>query len=375
MEITKKLIRDLDTTEVHTGQIEGYVVDVRTTLSNLHKDLDVSRKVNDSLHHLKSALDTSERLLTTVAIIPKIRTSANHLRASIEQFQKPVQSALKASDAVERLVKPMREYIEKAEPRLKKLDEALIVTMNVENEMEDALCSVVKCITTAPDSGTKESLKEQLEKFSGRVDPWVLEFDSAQVTIISYVEKARELSSRIQNWVSQLTSLNIEVNNLINLLQPLFASLRAIESAFRHVVRVPYGGHPDFCTEDILGVSVPYPCGWVTVYFSFSIEQLLNGVQGVAQPVLELLDSAMNAILDPLLSALNLHIELPTIPGLRIIEEMKLHLEGVIEEVKRNVEQVVEYLPRLTDFTEEIRRLIHEVLNLNAGCIEAKSQG
>ncbi len=246
MEITKKLIRDLDTTEVHTGQIEGYVVDVRTTLSNLHKDLDVSRKVNDSLHHLKSALDTSERLLTTVAIIPKIRTSANHLRASIEQFQKPVQSALKASDAVERLVKPMREYIEKAEPRLKKLDEALIVTMNVENEMEDALCSVVKCITTAPDSGTKESLKEQLEKFSGRVDPWVLEFDSAQVTIISYVEKARELSSRIQNWVSQLTSLNIEVNNLINLLQPLFASLRAIESAFRHVVRVPYGGHPDF---------------------------------------------------------------------------------------------------------------------------------
>uniref|UniRef100_UPI004048D74A hypothetical protein n=1 Tax=Roseivirga sp. TaxID=1964215 RepID=UPI004048D74A len=111
------------------------------------------------------------------------------------------------------------------------------------------------------------------------------------------------------------------------------------------------------------------------MYFSFSIEQLLNGVQGVAQPVLELLDSAMNAILDPLLSALNLHIELPTIPGLRIIEEMKLHLEGVIEEVKRNVEQVVEYLPRLTDFTEEIRRLIHEVLNLNAGCIEAKSQG
>jgi hypothetical protein len=76
------------------------------------------------------------------------------------------------------------------------------------------------------------------------------------------------------------------------------------------------------CTKKVLGVPMPYPCGWHTVYFSFSIQQILDGVTGVLRPVMDLLQSAMDTILNLLLGALNLDIKLPDIPGLAKLERL-----------------------------------------------------
>ncbi len=367
-----ELIKNLITAENHTGLLESEIRIVRTNLDELYNDLTISKKVKFSLNNLNSSLNTAERLLTLASLIPKIRASANNLKTTIKNFQKPVQSALKASEKVEKIVKPIRNSIKATQSPLKKTDDGLILTMNVENNLKDAFCSASKCINSLPDSEHKTNLYSSLEKTTKALNPKVLDFDTLQIKALSSIEEAKKQSDQIRQWAERLFYLNIEINNVINILTPLISSLKGIDIAMEKVIRVPYGGYPDFCTENVLGIPVPYPCGWVTVYHSFSIRNILEGITGVLKPILDLLDSAMNAILDPLLNALNLSIQLPSIPDLDILITLENKLEGLFNHLKINIDFIPDFSVKLGVFLKDFKINIENLLAINSNCLVIK---
>ena len=373
MENIVKLMHDISDAEGHTAQIESDVKTIDKELIEIHDDLEVSEKINKSLHTLDTSLGMASELLTIVGIIPEISTEASALKRSIDTFHKPIKEAVEESDAVEKTVKPVREKIGAIEPKVKKVDAVLLDTMNKENQFVDILGSAEHCINSLPDSVVKSKLEEQMEAASSTMDPMVLKFDSVQVELLDSVEEAKKQADKIKSWAQGLIDLDVQINRVIDILSPLIKSLKAIATAFKQTIRVPYGGYPKICHK----WGVPYPCGWHTVYFSFTIKQILDGLSGVIKPVMDLLNKAMSAILNPLLKALNLDITLPEIPGLSVLKELKDHLTTIFDSIIGTLDDLLNRLNVFADFLKQLQEIMDRINEINKECrlnIEGKEK-
>ena len=368
MKNTEKLMDDISNAEGHTSQIESDIEALDKELNDIHNDLETSKKVNDSLHSLDTSLGTASRLLTVVGIIPPISKGASTLKSTIDKFHIPIKNAVKDSDGVEKIVKPVREKIEKYEPKVEKVDTVLLDTMNTENQFIETLGSAEQCINSLPDSLVKSKLEEQMEAASSTMDPMVLKFDSVQVKLLESVEEAKEHAEQIKSWAQDLIDLDIQINRVIDILSPLIKSLSAIAAAFKRTIRVPYGGYPKICYKKVLGVKIPYTCGWQTVYFSFTIKQILDGPTGVIKPVMDLLNKAMDVILNPLLRALNLNIKLPDIPGLDVLGNLKKKLTAVFDTITGTFDDLTSNLGVFTSFVEELEEIAEKINEINKEC-------
>ncbi len=269
---------------------------------------------------------------------------------------------------MESVVGPIRNAIGKVEPKIKQIDTILLKLMNAENQFISTLGGAIQCINSLPNSSIKSSLERELDDAAENIDPIVLKFDAQQVTILSAINKASEEAEDIKHLVMGLASLQNQINAVMNVLNPLIASLNAVKNVLGHTIRVPYGGYPKFCTKKVLGLPVKYPCGWHTVYFSFSVEQIIKGGLHVLGPVMDLLNKAMNAVLQPVLRALHLNINLPQIPGLSILNDLSNDLTSFEGEIITPIDNLVNNLNEFKDAYNSVENFIGEIEKINKAC-------
>ncbi len=368
LEQAHKLMNDVSATESHTAQLESDVKTVYQDLQTIDNDLAISQTINNDLKQLDSALNEAVELLEVVSIIPEIGSEASELKNVISAFKKPVDEALAVSNKVESVVGPIRNAIGKVEPKIKQIDTILLKLMNAENQFISTLGGAIQCINSLPNSSIKSSLERELDDAAENVDPIVLKFDAQQVTILSAISKASEEAEDIKHLVMGLASLQNQINAVMNVLNPLIASLNAVKNVLGHTIRVPYGGYPKFCTKKVLGLPVKYPCGWHTVYFSFSVEQIIKGGLHVLGPVMDLLNKAMNAVLQPVLRALHLNINLPQIPGLSILNDLSNDLTSFEGEIITPIDNLMNDLNEFEDAYNSVENFIGEIEKINKAC-------
>lgn len=373
MEQANKLMHDVSTAESHTAQLESDVKTVYNDLQTIDNDLAISQTINNDLKQLDNALNEAVELLEVVSIIPEIGTEASELKNVISTFKKPVDEALVVSNKVESVVGPIRNAIGKVEPKIKQIDTILLKLMNAENQFASTLGSAIQCIDSLPNSTIKSNLDHELDTAAADVDPAVLKFDAQQVAILNAINKASEEAEDVKHLVMGLTSLQNQINAVMNVLNPLISSLNAVKNVLSHTIRVPYGGYPKVCYKHVLGVKVPYPCGWHTVYFSFSVEQIIKGGLHVIGPVMDLLNKAMNAVLQPVLKALHLSINLPQIPGLSILSDLVNELTSFEGEIITPIDNLVNSLNVFDDMFTSVENFINEIEKINKACGIASS--
>jgi hypothetical protein len=364
VETTNKLMHGLSAAEANTSRIESDVKALDSELQKIDTDLQASKRVNDSLHTLDDALTTASDLLDIVKIIPSICQGASTLKKTIDAYHVPITKAVKTSDAVEKVVKPIRDKIEEYEPKVAKADTVLLDTMNAENRLIDIVGSAQHCINSLPDSALKSKLDGALDTCSGKFDPIVTKIDAMQKIVLTNIEDAKTKADEIETWARNLIDLNVQISRVIDILSPLIDSLRAIADAFKQTIRVPCGGYPKICKK----WGVPYVCGWHTVYFSFTIEQILNGINGVIKPVMDLLNEAMYAILNPLLKKLNLSITLPAIPGLDVLDAILNQLPNVFNSIIATLDMLLGKLNDFSGFVQEIKNILDAIGAINTEC-------
>ncbi|SEC36840.1 hypothetical protein SAMN04489761_2797 [Tenacibaculum sp. MAR_2009_124] len=364
MEQANKLMHDVSTTESNTSKLEEDVKALDQELQIIDKDLTISKKINTTLSDLDSALNEAVELLEVVSIIPEIGAEASELKNVLSTFKEPIDEALSVSNKVEKVVGPIRNGIEKVEPKVAQLDQLLLKLMNAENQFVATLGSAIHCINALPESSIKSGLESQLDNASSKVDPTVLKFDSIQVQILNAINDAQEEAENVKHLVMGLVSLQNQINAVMNVLNPLISQLNAVKSALSHTIRVPYGGYPKICHK----WGVPYPCGWHTVYFSFSVEQIIRGGLSVIGPVMDLLNKAMRAVLNPILKALHLNIHLPSIPGLSILSDLSEELSSFSDKVLQPIENLVNQINVFEGAYNNIESFIQEVEKINKAC-------
>lgn len=364
METTNKLMHDLSNAEGNTSKIESNVKALDCELQKIGSDLKVSKDVNDSLHTLDDALTTTSRLLGIVKIIPSISESASTLKKSIDSYHVPVSKAVKASDDLEKVVKPVRDKIEEYEPKIAKADNVLLGTMNTENSVVDIIGSAQHCINSLPDSSLKSQLDGELDGCASELDPVVLRFDKIQITLLKAIEDAKSRADQIESWINNLLTLKSDIKKVLDILSPLMDSLQVIADAFKQTIRVPYGGYPKICKK----WGVPYVCGWHTVYYSFTIQQIFDGINGVIQPVMDLLNDAMYGILNPILKKLHLNISLPNIPGLDILETVENGLPDIFKGIADTLESLLSGLQAFDAFVQTLQDFLSRISSINNEC-------
>lgn len=366
---TNKLMHDLSASESHTSQLERDVKAVDQNLISIDQDLLISKKINTSLNDLNSALGEAVELLEIASIIPEIGSEASELKNMISTFKTPISNALSASNKLENIVGPIRTKIEQIEPKVKKVDMVLLNTMNAENKFISVLGDATNCINSLPSGSFKQDLVDKLNQASAGIDPVVLNFDKIQITLLSAISETENKLKNILYLAGDLANINNQINAVLkSVINPLISTLNTVKQALNHTIRIPYGGYPKICHKTVLGVSVPYPCGWHTVYFSFSVEQIIKGGLNVLAPVMDLLNKAMNAFLHPILKALHLNIHLPNIPGLEKINQLTNELESQFNRIENTLNELTEDADQFDAIIAKIEAFEKEILSVNQAC-------
>ena len=365
MENTDKLKSDLVKLETDSSALEKKVKAVDDDLIYIHEKLAIPETLHDRLSTLDSNLKLASDLLGVMRIIPPISTAASNTKRVIDLFREPVSKAKKVSGNIDKRVKPLRTKVHEVEQEVARLDAELQSVIENEQALIQSVNHAQVCIVSLPSGAVKSESTASLEALSQKADPPVVKTQQAQHVVLEAANTVEGKINQVKKNIKSLLEIDDAIDRVMEVLDPLIRQLQAVKKAFNKIIRVPYGGLPKMCTKKVWpGVKVHYPCGWYPAYFSFSIQQILDGVSGVIKPVMDLLDKAMYAVLNPLLKALNLNIKLPGIPGLEKLKETLDALYSVFDpmnqafdRLRREAQDLKSRLQSLFEFDQQFTRI------------------
>ena len=375
MKHTDKLKSELSKLEADSSELEAKVKAVDDNLIYVHDKLAIPETLHDRLSTLDSSLKTASDLLGVMRIVPPISAAASNTKKVIDLFREPVSKAKKVSGDIDKRVKPVRTKVHQVQQQVAQLDAELNSIIGKEQALIQSVNHAQVCIISLPSGAVKTESTGTLEALSGEAEPPVVKIQQAQHVVLEAANTAENKINQLKKNVQALLEIDAAIDRVLNVLNPLISQLQVIKKAFNHIIRVPYGGFPKMCTKKVWpGVKVPYPCGWYTTYFSFSIQQILNGVTGVIKPVMDLLDKAMDAVLNPLLKALNLNIKLPEIPGLEKLKGILDSLTAVFDPMTQAFDRLLGEVQALQADLLSLFEFVKPYNKIYRACVQGRSE-
>lgn len=372
---TQELEKDLGALEANTTALETKINHLDQDLRQLHKQLNTSKVLYTKLKELDSNLKLASQLLGIVRVIPTISAAASNTKRIIDQFRKPVAKATNVAQKVEKKVKPVREKVKQVQKQVAKVDAQFKRAAQEERQILEAVGRAQHCVSSLPAGLVKDRSVQGLETLSGKVDPPVVAADKVQVSVLKTINDAEKQTQMMMQYAKGLVDIDMGIDEAMKVLNPFISALGEVQKALKQVIRVPYAGYPKMCKKKVWpGIPVYYPCGWETQYFSFSIQQILDGVTGVIKPVMDLLDNAMNAVLSPLLKALNLNIKLPDIPGLDRLESFINSIASTFTSWNKALANALSSITQLQKELESVFSFLAPLQKVYSGCVAYKGE-
>ena len=375
MKNTDNLKSDLSQLEIDSSELEKKVKAVDDDLIYVHDKLSISETLHNRLSTLDSSLKLASDLLGVVRIIPPISAAASNTKRVIDLFREPVGKAKKVTGNVDKRIKPIRSKVHEVQQQVAKLDMELKDIIGKEQTLIQSVNHAQICIASLPSGTIKTESTGVLEATSAKAAPPVDLTLQAQHAVLEAANTAENKINQIKKDVQSLVEIDAAIDRVMNVINPLIDQLAAIKRAFNKMIRVPYGGFPRMCKKKVWpGITTYYPCGWHTTYISFSIQQILDGVTGVVKPVMDLLDKAMNAVLNPLLKALNLNIKLPDIPGLDKLQGIVDSLAAVFDPLTQTFKKLASEVQKLQEKLQSLFEFTGQFDKIYQACVHGRTE-
>ena len=316
------------------NSVDAFDKDLVTTRDRLEIPLDLAA----DLQTLSTTLENTSDLLEVVSIVPAISSEARALKRQVDTIAGPVASASATAQKFAKIIRPLRDDVAKLEVRVSQLDKGLGDSINTEDRIDQDLNQTLTCIGSLPDGSVKDGLLTRLDSVCAPPQPIVAKAATLVGKVNGELTALENDLKAAKDDLSRLADVRKAVDAVINMLRPLIAPLQAIADALERHITIPYGPpYPHCMCKGFLGIR--YPCDWRAPDFTFSIEQIVKGLNNIAAPLEKLFDAAADAILKPLLDALHLNITLPQIPGLDQLDKELNALEVSLEDLKKNIAQ------------------------------------
>lgn len=291
---------------------------------NLEQDLEIVEKMDVKLKTLDQSLLTLYETLSIIKIVPQIATEAEVLKAAIEIIKAPLHKAYIASSKLDAIMKPVLSAAAKLDVKIKALDREMKMTLERLGKFNTLVDQTGQCISSIPAGDPGEKLSHEMDQACGEIDTRVKDADKLLILLIDSMDQIKKQVEQIENRLQQLEEISASIDQFISELNILIGSLKVLENALSHIISVPYEGYTRYCRK----LGIPYPCGWHTVHFRFSVEEIILGLKGILKPIADLLNKAMHIFLDPILKKLPFKVKLLSIKRIDSLNTILHALQG-----------------------------------------------
>lgn len=368
---TQDLLAALNQLEGNTTQLQQQVNGFDSGLVSARNDLEIPIDLASKLSSLNDVLSTSSNLLEVIGIIPAIGEAANILNEAIEALQGPVSAASSAANSAAATIRPVRDAVAQLESRVQQLGTGLGRSVQAEQTFGQALTQAQSCINSQPAGAFRNTLDKQLDTASGIAQPVVAKAASIVGTVNGELASLQNDLNAAEAKLQSLASISGAVDSVMSTLSAITGPMESVANALSHDITIPVGPPipHKVCFE---GGFIPYPCDWYPPTITFSVEDIIKGVKGVLGPFESLLDSAMHAILDPVLGALHIPTSLPPIPGIGDLANDVTSLLGSLGNLQNEIGGFFNDLDTFSTDIQNVSNTIAGVQTVLARCQAGK---
>ncbi|WP_459210908.1 hypothetical protein [Aquimarina rhabdastrellae] len=326
-------LNDLNTTVSDLTTIDQGINSLDYELNNAISYISYPSEISDDLSDLIDGITALSDALTILELVPDVGTFVGDLKKILKPLKDGITDANKPVKKVADIVKPYKDALEKMESKVSKIGDYVNSGETAASNFKTEFYNIYKCVQ-------KTSLVSVLEDFSKDADPYV---KGANNVLNGLISTGATVSNGLADAGSILKDdvapIGEAINTFTNDISPILAVAKDINSALNHKISVPYG----------IKVTGPWYEPWkdsVKVeYFTFTVQEILNGIEDIIEEVEDLLMDGVKEFLGSIFNKINSvfkdveHYLENSIPGLN-------DLEGVITKFENEIETVV------TPFTE-----------------------
>ena len=323
-----QLDHDLTTLVNRGGSLRDNVKQLRSRIDGVVRALDQPKRIADGLRSLSSDLGSLSSLLLVARVVRVIRPVTDRLRSSANALKSRVDAAERKARDLDRRVAPTREKLRKLSQDMKAFLERLEQFLEYSEGARQKISAVRECMENLPQGPARERGFELLDEFALIVQPSVQEVSRGLATADGQVGAVNGALRSIEDRLNQAADRILGgIRSVRDAFGPVLGPLRELARALDRKIDIRIWC---FTIRQILdGIRLPPPFRWVE----------------------DLFWKAANAILDPILRALRLDISLPNVPGLDLLDGIRLDIPG-IEELERLVAEVRQLADNLRNLVD-----------------------
>ncbi len=291
-------------------------------------------------------------------LIPQVRTPAKYTRQAVAQLKQRVHPVRIKANNVDKKIEPFRQKVSQLQDLVGQMITRVEWMETLSNLNRETVKGTEACINAQPDRPVKDDLRKALESFARAENPPVSALNTTLSAILGEVDKAAGHAAALQAVTRSLDGISAAIYRVMSQLNVINTMMEPIRSALRRKITVPY-------SIKVKVRKFEFPKFWETFEiqtqnFTFTIEQIINGVNVGIKKVEDLLMQGAMKVLGPVLRPLDNALKKISldIPGLAQVEGQLSQVLAALTAIGRSLEAIAAKGKAMMDTMARIDKVV-----------------
>lgn len=371
-----QLLSDLNTTIFDLSSVNQGIntidYDLQNAISYISYPSEVSGDLNDLINGISALLD----VLSIIELFPDASSIVSDLKKVLTPLKEALTDANQPVAKVADIVKPYKGAMQDLETKVNKIANYVGSTQTATSNFRTEFNNIYLCVNKLPESAKSSSL-QILENFSATA---VKVVEPANTVLGDLLSDGGEVVTGLKSAGDILKNDVAPIGNSINSFTSEIGSLLAfatdLNSALNHKISVPYG----------IKVTGPWYEPWndsvKLEYFTFTVQEIINGIDDIIEEVEDLLMDAVGEFLSPIIDKLKSlfsgieSVILKSVPGLsdlsQYIDSFQNEVDQIIEPFSDLSTDVSNFVTEFSQFESQVRVAFNKLkTQLDGPCVQA----
>ena len=372
MDQIQKTILNLKTVYNSLETIKNDIIDFDKIIQQVISILEIPDNIEHELAKLDDLLFLVDKTLMAISIIPAIATPTKVIDQIVKDIKLIVHPQKVNVEKIDnKYIEPIRDKVEEFHNRIEHIINEID---NIDDKLLDSINKLEKIIVLIKDN---HELLNTLLTICNECDPIIQTTNTILIVIIQSINQIKGQFNKIIQ-LCKLKQINNDINVVISKLHFIDQMVKPVNKVLDEKITIPYSVKVKVQvpkTKKVKDWKSFWNFVWkeVTVWewewkvetqnFSFTVNQVLSGIDGIIEELEKEFEKEVNKIINPILKSVNLEIKIPSIPGLEQIEKELNSLKDLVEinslnKLEQDLEDFVKNINQLCNSLDKINKLI-----------------
>ena len=368
-----KFLKDLNTTVSDLTTIDQGINSLDYELNNAISYISYPSKISNDLSELEDGITALSDALTILELVPDVGTVVGELKKILKPLKEGITEANKPVKKVAKIVKPYKNALEKVESKVSKIGDYVNSGETATSNFKTEFYNIYKCVQNT-------SMVSVLEDFSKKADTYVEGANSVLNGLISTGTTVSNGLADAGNILKEdVAPIGEAINAFTDSIKPILALSIELNSALNHKISVPYG----FTVTAHGPWYEPWKDTVKVEYFTFTVQEILNGIEDIIEEVENLLMDGVKEFLGSIFDKINNvfkdveHYLEKSIPGLSnlsgVITKFENEIGAVVTPFTELSSDISSFVVKFTSFENNVRAAFRKDIGKLKGssCVQA----